>query len=49
MDQPIGEYRLPFGQYAMKVQSTEPVICQIGRADVRQANLAYYTVMGSAA
>jgi len=46
MDQPIGSFRTPFGQYALKVQSTVPVICQIGRADVRQPNLAYYTVMG---
>lgn len=46
LDQPIGGYRLPFGQYALKVTSTVPVICQMGRADVRQANLAYYTVLG---
>ena len=46
MDQPIGSFRMSFGQYALKVQSTAPVICQIGRADVRQPNLAYYTVMG---
>ena len=30
----------------MKVESSEPVICQIGRMDVQQPNLAYYTVMG---
>ncbi len=46
MDQPIHGYRLAFGQYALKIESSVPVICQIGRADVRQANLAYYTVMG---
>lgn len=45
-DQPIGDYQIPFGQYALKLESTTPVICQIGRADVRQANLTYYTVMG---
>ena len=46
MDAPIGEYRITYGQYALKVESSVPVICQIGRADVRQANLTYYTVMG---
>jgi hypothetical protein len=46
MDQPIGTFQTPFGQYALKLQSTVPVICQIGRADVRQPNLTYYTVMG---
>lgn len=47
-DEPIGDqgYRIPFGQYAIKITSTIPVICQIGRMDVRQPNLAYYTVMG---
>ena len=33
-------------QYAMKVESTVPVIVQYGRLDSRQTNLAYYTVMG---
>ena len=46
MDQPIGECRIPFGQYALKIRSSVPVICQIGRMDVQQPNLAYYTVMG---
>lgn len=46
LDHPIGEYRIPFGQYALMVASSEPVICQIGRMDVTQPNLAYYTVMG---
>jgi len=46
MDQPIGSFQVPFGQYALKLESTVPVICQIGRADVRQPNLTYYTVMG---
>lgn len=48
LDRPLGAvgYRIPFGQYALKVVSTVPVICQIGRMDVRQPNLAYYTVMG---
>jgi len=48
MDKPIGEekYQVPFGQYALKIESSTPVVCQIGRMDVQQANLAYYTVMG---
>jgi hypothetical protein len=46
LDQPIHGYRIASGQYALKIESGTPVICQIGRADVRQANLAYYTVMG---
>jgi hypothetical protein len=45
-DEPIGDVRIPFGQYALKVEASVPVICQIGRMDVRQANLAYYTVLG---
>jgi hypothetical protein len=45
-DEGIGGVRVPFGQYALKIESSTPVICQIGRMDVRQANLAYYTVMG---
>lgn len=46
MDQPIDGYRVPFGQYALKLECSTPVICQIGRMDVQQPNLAYYTVMG---
>lgn len=42
----IDGYQIPFGQYALKIESSVPVICQIGRMDVQQANLAYYTVMG---
>ena len=42
----IDNYTIPFGQYAMKVEASESVICQIGRMDVQQPNLAYYTVMG---
>ena len=45
-DEGIGGCRIPCGQYALKVESTVPVICQIGRMDVRQPNLVYYTVMG---
>jgi hypothetical protein len=48
MDEPVGPglYRVPAGQYALRLESSAPVIAQIGRMDVRQANLAYYTTMG---
>jgi hypothetical protein len=48
IDQPLGDrgYRIPFGQYALRLRSNVPVVAQLGRADVRQANLAYYTTMG---
>jgi len=45
-NEPIGAYQIPFGQYALQIESDTPVICQIGRMDVSQPNLAYYTVMG---
>ena len=45
-DEPIDGYQVPFGQYALKLESTTPIIAQIGRMDVSQPNLAYYTVMG---
>lgn len=46
MDKPIDGFRIPMGQYALKIEATTPIICQIGRMDVQQPNLAYYTVMG---
>jgi hypothetical protein len=48
MDKPVGDrqFQVPFGQYALRLRSTVPVIAQMGRADVRQVNLAYYTTMG---
>lgn len=48
MDEPVGDqgYLVPFGQYAMMLESTVPVVAQIGRMDVQQPNLAYYTAMG---
>jgi hypothetical protein len=46
MDKPIAGYSVRTGQYALKIEATTPVICQIGRMDVQQPNLAYYTVMG---
>ncbi len=50
LDKPLGDrgYRIPSGQYALRLRSTAPVIAQIGRADVRQPNLAYYTILGYA-
>jgi len=48
LDKPIGEqkYQIPYGQYALVVRSELPVVAQIGRMDVTQPNLAYYTTMG---
>ena len=48
LDKPIGSaaYQIPFGQYALRIRSDVPVVVQFGRADVRQANLAYYCTMG---
>ena len=49
LDEPVGDgrgYEIPPGQYALIIESTEPIVAQIGRMDVRQPNLAYYTVMG---
>jgi len=50
LDKPLGDrqFRIPFGQYALRLRSTAPVVVQVGRADVRQPNLAYYTTMGYA-
>ena len=48
LDKPIGEqnFRIPFGQYALVVRSDVPVVAVFGRLDVRQNNLAYYSVAG---
>ena len=46
LDRPIAGFSIPYGQYALRAASDTPMVCQIGRMDVRQANLAYYTVMG---
>ena len=50
LDKPLGErkYKIPFGQYALVVRSDVPVVAVFGRLDVRQANLAYYSVAGYA-
>jgi hypothetical protein len=45
-NEPINGYQIPFGQYALKVESSVGVVGQIGRMDVSQPNLAYYTTMG---
>ena len=51
LDTPLSSrrYQIPFGQYALRLRSSVPVVAQIGRADVRQPNLAYYTTLGYAA
>ena len=48
LDKPIGDrqYQIPFGQYALRLHADAPVIAQFGRADVRQPNLSYYTILG---
>lgn len=48
LDRPIGTppFRIPPGQYGLIVECDHPVVAQFGRMDVRQPNLAYYTVMG---
>lgn len=38
--------QIPAGQYAIVLECEAPVVAQLGRMDVRQPNLAYYTVMG---
>jgi len=47
-DEPLGEEKrqIPPGQYALVLECDHPVVAQIGRMDIRQSNLAYYTVMG---
>ncbi len=48
LDTPLGDrtFKIPMGQYALRLRSSVNVIAQIGRADVRQPNLSYYTTMG---
>ncbi len=48
LDKPLGnrKVQIPFGQYALVVRSDVPVVAVFGRLDVRQANLAYYSVQG---
>lgn len=48
LDKPIGDinYQIPKGQYALVLHSNVPVVAVFGRLDVRQPNLAYYSVQG---
>ncbi|MBE6886114.1 MAG: hypothetical protein IJY82_05005 [Oscillospiraceae bacterium] len=48
LDLPFGEpeYQIPFGQYSLVVRSNVPVVASFGRLDVRQPNMAYYSVTG---
>jgi hypothetical protein len=48
LDKPIGEekYLIPKGQYALAIYSNIPVVAVFGRLDVRQPDLAYYSVQG---
>jgi len=47
-DEPLGNEKVvvPPGQYALMVECETPVVAQIGRMDIRQPNLAYYTTLG---
>jgi hypothetical protein len=48
LDKPIGDqqYSIPRGQYALVLRSSVPIVAVFGRLDVRQDNLAYYSVQG---
>ena len=48
IDKPLGDrgFQVPFGQYALRLRSDVNIVAQLGRADVRQPNLAYYTILG---
>lgn len=50
LDQPLGDQRfqIPSGQYSLVLHSDLPVASVFGRLDVRQPNLAYYSVTGYA-
>ena len=47
MDNPVGreKYQIPFGQYAVILNSNVPVVCLYGRLD-RRPNMAYYPIGG---
>lgn len=47
-NEPVDGFQIPFGQYALKVEASTEIVAQIGRMDVTQPNLAYYTTMGYA-
>ena len=50
LDYPIGkeQYQIPFGQYALHIKSSVTVCACFGRLDVRQSNMAYYSLSGYA-
>lgn len=50
LDKPIGDqkYQIPQGQYTLVVRSSAPLCACFGRLDVRQANMAFYSVQGYA-
>ena len=41
------QYQIPKGQYALAIHSNVPVCACFGRLDVRQTNMAYYSLSGS--
>lgn len=47
MDYPVGEekFKIPFGQYAVILESSVPVVCLYGRLD-RRPDMAYYPIGG---
>ena len=51
MDKPLGEKKVQLGvaeQYTVWVKSNVPICACFGRLDVRQTNMAYYSVEGYA-
>ncbi|MBQ7500220.1 MAG: hypothetical protein IJT91_04935 [Clostridia bacterium] len=48
LDRPVGNegYQVPFGQYALVLNSDLPVFAVFGRLDTTQPNMAFYTVQG---
>lgn len=49
LDKPLGERKLLLGeavQYTVWVKSDRPICACFGRLDVRQTNMAYYSVEG---
>ena len=49
MDKPLGEKKVQLGvaeQYTVWVKSDAPICACFGRLDVRQTNMAYYSVEG---
>lgn len=49
LDMPLGEQKFKLGesvQYTVWVKSSLPICACFGRLDVRQTNMAYYSVEG---